>query len=104
MATAFEKLPDDTAIGHGGATGADAMSDIIAEELGFPIVEYRVSRKEWEEVGDRAGLNRNSRMLEKFDPHLCLAFRSKQNSRGTNDMIKKCKQAGVPTKIYDDWK
>jgi hypothetical protein len=46
-----------------------------------------------------AGPQRNSRMLEEGKPDLCVAFLDKplKSSRGTKDMVEKCRAAGVKT-------
>jgi len=98
----FLKLPKDTIIGHGDADGLDRMCDVLATEMGFEVQRYPAK---WNPAdGNRSGVYRNTSMLWDFNPELCLAFRSKMNSRGTNDMIYKCKLKGVKTIIIDGWK
>ncbi len=97
----FLKLPKDTVIGHGDAEGLDRMAHVVATELGFEVKRYPAN---WNPTdAKRSGLYRNTQMLWDFNPDLCLAFRSKPNSRGTNDMIYKCKMKRVDITIVDKW-
>jgi hypothetical protein len=91
--------PKTTTVVHGGAPGLDTMVDIIAKELGFTIIRYDADWKD----GKRAGLYRNSQMLYETKPDKVIGFRSKLNSRGTNDMLMKAGMAGVDHEIYDDF-
>lgn len=43
---------------------------------------------------------RNQRMLDEAAPDLVLAFRNEGRSRGTDDMVRRAKKAGVPTVVY----
>jgi len=96
---ALLELPADSVIIHGGAKGLDKIVDIIARYLGFKVEVYKA---EWK--GDkREGLYRNSQMLHEGKPEYGLGFRSKLNSKGTNDMLMKMGQAGIPHKIYNDF-
>jgi hypothetical protein len=93
------ELPSYTTIIHGGAAGLDTIVDIVARKLGFTVEVYEAG---WKSKWD--GLLRNSQMLYEGKPDLVLGFRSKLNSRGTNDMLKKAGIAGIEHRIYDDWK
>ena len=95
----LSELPPDTTIIHGGAPGLDTVVDVAARELGFKVEVYRADWKN----GKREGLLRNSQMLYEGKPDLVLGFRTKLNSRGTNDMLMKAGQAGIPHRIYDDF-
>jgi len=98
----FIKLPKGAIIGHGDAEGLDRMCHVLATEMGFEVKKYPAN---WNPAdAKRSGLYRNTQMLFDFNPDLCIAFRSKMNSRGTNDMIYKCKMKGIETKIIDGWK
>ena len=90
-----------TIVIHGGARGADTMAGRAATELGL---EVRVYPADWEKWGKADGTKRNQEMIDaehvKDDPiELCLAF-PLPDSRGTVDMIRRCKRAGIETVIY----
>lgn len=92
--------PSSTTIRHGGAKGLDTIADIIGKELGFTIDSYDAG---WTH-SKRDGILRNSQMLyEKGLPDKVIGFRSKLNSKGTNDMLLKAGKAGIPHEIYDDF-
>lgn len=91
---------DTTTIVHGGAKGLDTIVDITAKQLGFNVICYPANWKD----GKRDGLYRNSQMLYETKPDFVEGFRSKLNSRGTNDMLMKTGKAGVPHRIHDDWR
>lgn len=80
---------------HGGAKGADTIAGQLAQFWGWK--ETRMPAN-WERYGKMAGLIRNTEMLD-LQPDVCIAFH-KNNSRGTQDMIKKCKRAGLKTIVY----
>lgn len=90
--------PSSTTIIHGGAKGADDIADIVAKKLGFKVKCYKA---EWDSKS--AGLQRNSQMLNENNLDLVIGFRSKLNSRGTNDMLYKAGIADIPHEIYDDF-
>lgn len=75
--------------------GADALAYQCAHYMGF---EKPVFWAFWH-VGHKAGPQRNARMLKEIRPDKVIAF-PEQQSRGTRDMIKKAKDAGVPVEIY----
>ena len=91
--------PSSTTIIHGGAKGLDTVADIVARNLGFNVKAYPA---EWDRLS--AGLQRNSQMLNENPVDLVIGFRSKLNSRGTNDMLYKAGIASIPHEIYDDFK
>jgi hypothetical protein len=73
---------------HGGARGADTIAGDWAKTK--PIERY-VCRADWDKYGKAAGPYRNARMLE-WLPDLVVAF---PGGRGTADMIRQAKSAGV---------
>lgn len=91
-------VPMDMVIIHGGAKGVDAIADAIGRGyLGVPVEVYPA---DWEKDGRAAGPIRNQRMLDEGKPDLVLAYPStKHASRGTMDMVRRAKAAGVRTVI-----
>lgn len=78
---------------HGGAPGADTLAGMAAEELGL---ECEVHEADWKGRGNRAGPERNQRMAD-ARPHRAYVFRvSDRDSRGTHDMMKRLRAAGIP--------
>ena len=75
---------------HGGADGADRLADRWAVENGVPVSLYL---PDWDNLGRAAGPRRNQYMLDDGKPHRVIAF---QGGRGTADMIRRAKKAGVP--------
>lgn len=86
--TVLKKLVDQHGLStviEGGARGADSISRSVAEKLGVDVVEYPAK---WEIFGKRAGVLRNSEMLNE-NPDLVVAFHDDlQNSKGTLNMMK----------------
>lgn len=93
-------LPSDTTIIHGGAQGLDTIAAMVAGILGMEVIAYPA---DWSTGSAREGLYRNSQMLHEAKPDKVIGFRSKLNSKGTNDMLMKAGKAGIPHDIYDDW-
>lgn len=86
-----------TTVIEGEARGADTLSRIYAEHRGIPVERYPA---DWNLYGKRAGPIRNTAMLTKGKPDMCVAFRG-PNSRGTQNMIDQAQKAGVETRIID---
>lgn len=74
---------------EGGAKGADAFAYAWAKSRGVQVATYCA---EWGKLGKAAGPVRNQRMVAKGKPDLCIAF---PGNRGTADMVRRCKAAGV---------
>lgn len=75
---------------HGGARGADDEADEAAAALGITVLPYPA---DWARYGRRAGPIRNAQMLADGEPDAVLAF---PGGRGTADMVRRAKRAGVP--------
>jgi len=73
---------------EGGARGADALGKMWAIKKGIHVAEVRAL---WDSFGKAAGYKRNASMLPLAD--YVVAF---PGGRGTEDMIKQAKAAGVP--------
>lgn len=75
---------------HGACpTGADALADEYARELGLEVLRFPA---DWNRYGKRAGYLRNQRMLDEAHPDMVLAFPGK---RGTTMMKQLARRAGV---------
>ncbi len=80
---------DFTHLIHGNANGADKMSEWWAEAYDIKIEVYPA---QWDKHGRAAGPIRNKQMLVEGKPDLVVAF---PGGRGTANMIKQAKAAGV---------
>jgi hypothetical protein len=74
---------------HGGASGADHFASNWAD---FEGVKSQVFPADWAEHGRAAGPIRNQRMLDEGKPDLVIAF---PGGRGTADMVRRAKAAGI---------
>lgn len=74
---------------HGCATGADSEAMIWAQTCGRKHAPFQA---DWNQHGKAAGPIRNQRMLDEGKPDLVIAF---PGGRGTADMIRRAKAAGV---------
>lgn len=81
---------------EGGATGADALARQWAADRGVPNKTFHA---EWDRHGRAAGPMRNTRMLAEGAPDLVVAF---TGSRGTADMIRQARAAGVRVVSQDE--
>lgn len=88
-----EELPPiPVVIIHGGAQGADALADSWAVHNWVAVEEYLA---QWDKHGRAAGPIRNQLMLDQGKPDLVIAF---PGGRGTADMVRRAKAAGVLVK------
>lgn len=78
---------------QGGAPGADEMARAWCGRA--PSVHMINEPADWKAHGRAAGPIRNQRMLEDHRPDLVLAF---PGGRGTADMVRRAKAAGVPVR------
>lgn len=82
---------------EGEARGADIRSREEAEQIGVYVVKVPA---DWDRHGKAAGVIRNIKMLEEYQPDLVIAFSDDvRNSRGTRHMCSIAKKAGVPTYV-----
>lgn len=75
--------------------GADRLGEIYARVNSRPIIEFPA---DWDEHGKAAGPIRNKQMAD-YATHL-IAFPSK-GSKGTRNMIKLAKEAGLVVNVYE---
>jgi YspA, cpYpsA-related SLOG family len=85
--------PDPFTIIAGGAWGADYIASEWAREQ--PGVTLELHPANWGEHGKAAGPIRNQQMLDEGKPNMVLAFSDHPTTKGTADMIKRAKKAGV---------
>lgn len=89
---------------EGGARGADsAAADALcaaetAHPTGATVATYPA---DWKHHGKGAGPIRNQRMLDEGKPDIVYAFVNKPmaESRGTADMVRRAREAGIPTYV-----
>lgn len=81
--------PHNVVLINGGASGADALGRLYAQRLGWEVLTFGA---DWHMHGKAAGPMRNQRMLDLGKPDVVLAF---PGGRGTADMVKKAKKAGI---------
>lgn len=79
----------DCTIIAGGARGADRMA---ADWAAVNWTGYQEFKADWATHGKAAGCIRNQQMLDEGKPDLVVAF---PGGRGTKDMIRRAKEAGV---------
>lgn len=92
----LSRLPRDTVIVVGGASGADSIAEEVATALGFQSIE--VYPANWATHGKAAGPIRNQQMLD-AGADIVIAF---PGGRGTADMIARARAAGIPWRKVPD--
>lgn len=81
---------------EGCAPGADHF----AHEFEADGVEHKHFPANWNQYGNAAGPIRNREMLKVGKPDVVLAFHDDlKHSKGTKDMVKIAKEAGVPVYV-----
>lgn len=87
--------PGEVTIVHGACpTGADAIADALAREMGFQLETHPA---DWSAHGKRAGFLRNAEMAE-LGADLCIAF-PQGESKGTRMMMDLARKKGIV--VYD---
>lgn len=77
--------------------GGDYQGKVAAMKMGIPVMEFVAN---WEYFKKAAGPIRNQWQLDFGEPEMVLAFHSDiENSKGTKDMVKRAKKAGVRVRI-----
>lgn len=85
---------------HGGCKGADEISGTIAACLGIEVACFPAK---WDLYGRAAGPKRNQQMLDEGKPDIVLAFHNDiEKSKGTQDMVKRARKAGVPVFVISE--
>jgi hypothetical protein len=88
-------------LGHGRARGVDMAADRLGRALGWQVMPYPVSQREWDTYGKQAGHMRNARMLEAEQPHLVLAL-IWRGSRGSTGCRDNALGRGIPCVTIDE--
>lgn len=81
---------------YGMAPGADRIGSEWAIRRGVSLNGFRA---DWQRHGRAAGPIRNQEMLDKGRPHVVIAF---PGGRGTADMIRRARAAGVEVQMVTD--
>jgi hypothetical protein len=96
----LEKHPNVELV-HGAGRGADMIAGAVAESLGVPVHAFPA---DWDGEGLGAGPLRNQRMLD-FGVDAIYAFKEgfirTMDRGGTEDMVRRGLEAGVPAQIID---
>lgn len=90
---------------QGGATGADFLAKHWATAYGGPAMKMEEYKADWVGQGRSAGPKRNAIMLQTSKPDLVIAFGSEKNGtrgKGTADMVRKARSAGVTVMEISD--
>jgi len=77
----------------GGARGADTLAFCWGYDHNKKVLTYPAN---WKKHGKAAGFIRNQQMLDEGHPDLVIAF---PGGRGTADMVRRSKEAGIPTRV-----
>jgi len=88
-------LPAGTTIVHGDARGADRLAEAAARRLGLATEAHPAN---WARYGKSAGPRRNAEMVA-LGADLCLAYRLEGPSRGTDDMVGRCRSHGILVRL-----
>lgn len=80
---------------HGGAPGADMWARTWGHSANLPVFEYAA---DWRRHGRAAGPIRNQQMIDEGKPNLVVAF---PGGRGTADMVKRARAAGIEVREVD---
>ncbi len=101
------KFPADTIIIEGEARGADTISRMAAEFLGFKVQKFPADWEKYKSLAingrkNPAGPIRNRQMLDE-KPDLVLAFHNDiGNSKGTKDCITEAKKRGIEVRLIKE--
>jgi hypothetical protein len=97
QALAWDEVPH---VIEGGAKGADSIAGAWADSMECPHEQYPA---DWGQHGKRAGFIRNQQMLDEGKPDVVWAFVDKplRNSRGTADMVRRARNAQLPTYVVE---
>lgn len=91
------------AVHEGGANGADTLARNWALNQNVDHVFHVEHPADWTKDGKAAGPIRNQKMLNEAVPDFVIAFVDKplDQSRGTADMVRRARKAGVPTYVIE---
>lgn len=90
---ACHRAVGDITIIHRGASGADTLAAIWAQNKGYEVIVFEA---DWKRYGSKAGTIRNTRMLDEGKPRAVIAFPGWY--LGTKSMIMQVEARGI--KVY----
>lgn len=90
-------LKPGTVVFHGAAKGADLKAGTFAEIAGLPVRRFPA---DWATHGKAAGPIRNREMLGAKPDYVFAFHENLKESKGTADMVKIARKAGVPVLHY----
>lgn len=83
---------------EGEARGADTLAKEAAYRIGIRVEPFPA---DWARYGRAAGPVRNQQMLDEGVPTRGLCFHSNiTKSKGSADMLRRCRKAGLPTEVH----
>lgn len=88
--------PEEDYIINGFARGADIIASVLAKWMGFKVIDYPA---DWETHRRAAGPIRNKLMLDNGIDKVEAFHNDISSSKGTANMVKIAKKAGVPINI-----
>jgi hypothetical protein len=88
-----------TEIISGCAKGADTLGEIYAELNNIPVKKFPA---DWDKHGKAAGPIRNKQMA--YYGNILIAFKDKENSIGTNNMIQQAEKRFLIVIMIQTWK
>lgn len=89
----YNKVSPVDLVIHGAARGADMLAQDWADDRGVCCLQFPAK---WNRDGKAAGPIRNRLMLTDGKPDFVIAF---PGGRGTADMVKQAKAAGVSVRV-----
>jgi hypothetical protein len=94
------KLPAETTIIHGDASGADTLAGQVAAQLGFMVEPMGKTKQDYAKYRRAAWKGLNERMLAS-GAVLVLAFHpALESSRGTKHLVEIAQDAGVEVRVF----
>lgn len=81
---------------HGDARGADTIADVCAQLIGYEVERHPA---DWDRHRRAAGPIRNKEMLDSGIDYWLAFHDNIDESKGTADMIERCRKAGIPGKL-----
>jgi len=79
----------------GGAEGADTLAEKFAE---LYHLKTQIYYADWNKYGKQAGPMRNHDIIANAD--ICFAFKTHEDSKGTNHSIQLANDKGIPCHVY----
>jgi hypothetical protein len=100
MWSVLDLVPAAAEMFNGWADGADCLARSFWLTQDSPVRPFKAN---WKGIGNRAGVERNTLMMESM-PQLVLAFLCSDGpSRGTRDAIAKAQERGIPVFTFHQY-